>query len=181
MSPALGNVNDALAKAGMHITVAGPVQMGNNVAGQLTSDGLRIDFELSDRTFPALKQLLDLVPAVPSAPGAPSLADIITVAEARHLVAFEIGRGSVSLVARPTHAAHITPALASSSVGSSIAAAGPPAPASQRNAAASVGAGIGALALLILLAQPFVGDWLGRGSATLLRADQFAACPWEER
>ena len=196
------NLNDALAQMGLHITLSGPKQLGDDTAGQLTSDGLRIDFELSDRTFPALKQVLSAIPALPPSPGgAPGLADVITLAEARHLVALEIGRGSVSLTARPSRS------LSTSTIGSasptvssppsntfarpssgaaapSIAAAAPPAPSEsigeQRPASPPVGAAIGGLVVLVLLAQPFLGDLLGRGSAAVLSGAQPVECPWEE-
>ena len=42
-----------------------------------------------------------------------------------------------------------------------------------------IGAGIGALALLTLIAQPFIGDRLGRAAAAVLAGDA-GTCPWEE-
>jgi len=199
----IGNLNDALAGAGMHVTLSGPLKMGDDKAGQLTSDGLRVDVELSDRTFPALKQVFGAIPELPGLPGgAPGPADVIALAKARHLVAFEIGRGSVSLTARPArsspssafNSAAVTKGSSSSpsSIGRpatvaapSIAAAAPPAPSetvgAPRPAAAPVGAAIGAFVVLVLLAQPFLGDLLGRGSAAVLSSAQSTTCPWEEQ
>ena len=47
--------------------------------------------------------------------------------------------------------------------------------------AASLGAGIGALALLALLAQPFIGDRLARAGAAVLATGPTDTCPLEER
>jgi hypothetical protein len=46
--------------------------------------------------------------------------------------------------------------------------------------AVSLGAGIGALAALLLLVQPFIGDRLSRVAAAQLATDQ-EGCPWERR
>jgi hypothetical protein len=45
----------------------------------------------------------------------------------------------------------------------------------------SLGEGVGGLALLALLAQPFIGNWLARGSTALLADDGAGTCPWETR
>ena len=42
------------------------------------------------------------------------------------------------------------------------------------------GAGIGALAVLLLLLQPFIGDRLARAAAAQLATDE-EGCPWERR
>ena len=203
MTPLLGGVNDVLANAGIHITVAAPVQTGTDKAGTLTAGGLRVDFELSDQTFPALKQLLALVPFVPNPiPGAPGVGDVISVAEARHLVSVGVARGVVSLTATSAHpfVKSATTPIPSSGSGSgaapaSITAHPSTAPAAPSLVAAApaastggdatpsipIGEGVGALALLALLAQPFIGNWLARGSTTLLASDGAGACPWEER
>ncbi len=198
-------LNDLLAKAGIRITVAGPVQTGSPSATTLTAGGLRIDLELSDRTFPALKMLLDAVPFVPNPiPGAPSVGDVIALAEARHLVTVGAARGVVSLTTtaaqpfiappgpattasagRPTSSAPAPAAPARVAVppaAPSLVAAAPSA--QDRSSAAtpiSLGEGVGGLALLALLAQPFIGNWLARGSTALLAADGAGTCPWETR
>ena len=201
LTPTVGSVNDLLANAGMHITVAGPVQSGDDKAGLLVASGLRIDFELSEQTFPALKMLLDSLPFIENPiPGAPSVADIITVLEARHLVSLEVARGMVSLTARPSQpftAAPTSPSTPStgsgatgggattgrpaSSVGSpSIAAAPAAAPLAEESTSPSIGVGIGVAALLVLLLQPLLGYGAARATEGLL-ADDLASCPWEER
>ena len=101
LGKATDSVNDLLAKAGIDIAVASPRKAGDENDGELTTTGLRIGFELSDRTFPALSTLLDQVPYVPGPPGAPTLGDLIALAQARHLVSLEIGRGQVALSATP--------------------------------------------------------------------------------
>lgn len=206
LTPSFGSLNDLLQTAGIHVTVAGPVQNGTEKAGLLQAGGLRIELELSDRTFPVLGQLLDAVPEVPAlAPGAPGLGDVIALAGARHLVAIQVGRGVVSLsatAAKPfTLATPLSPSTGASTGSSPIAASSPvvgsrpgatsspslidaaPAPAviDDVPAAASVGAGVGAMALLVLLAQPFAGSWLARGSASLLASNSASSCPWEGR
>jgi hypothetical protein len=203
--PAAGSLNDVLRSAGLHITVAGPVQNGSGSAGLLQAAGLRIDFELSDRTFPVLGQLLDSIPETPPlAPGAPTVGDILALAGARHLVAIAVGRGVVSLSATESKPFTITApsgASAGGAGGAPVAGSSPsigarpgpaaapalidaaPAPAvlDDTPAAASLGAGVGALALLVLLAQPFAGSWLARGSAALLASNTASSCPWEGR
>jgi hypothetical protein len=42
-----------------------------------------------------------------------------------------------------------------------------------------IGYGIAALALLALIAQPFIGDRLGRAASTILAGDA-GSCPWEQ-
>jgi hypothetical protein len=203
LSPVVGGVNDLLGTIGMHVTVAGPVQTGTEKAGQLRADGLRIELEISEQTFPALKTLLDSLPPTPTLiPGAPGIGDIIAVAEARHLVALEFGRGVVTLratqstpfVAKPpvaptTGSGSSSPSASGSSspvagsrpsTGSapSLVDAAPAAP-STTPAAVSVATGVGALALLALLLQPFAGSWLARGTATVLASAPGSSCPWE--
>jgi len=200
-----GNLNDVLTKAGIHITMAGPVQQSGADGGQLGSDGLRIDVAFSDETVPGLTALLKGLPPLPNPiPGAPSPEDLVQLAKANNLVSIELARGVVTLATRSPFKATVTPraptgagSAANLGSASSPIAAGPArsntAPAVTGSAgvivpastdgdpATPIGAGVGALALLVLLAQPFVGDWLGRGSAALLRSEQATACPWEER
>ena len=200
-----GSLNDVLAQAGLHLTVAGPVQQSDDQAGLLQASGLRIDFELSDQTFPALRTLFDALPVVPNpVPGAPGVGDLVAVAKARHLVSLEVGRGMVSLSARAftpaarpsTSAPPRTTAAAAATVARptlpnavrpSPSGGSPavltPAPALVVDAPASVpiGAGIGALALLVLILQPFLGDGIARGVLGVLADDQIGSCPLEER
>ena len=199
------NLDDVLANAGIDIAVASPRKAGDENDGELTTTGLRIGFELSDRTFPALSDLLDQVPYVPGPPGAPTLGDLIAVAQARHLVALEIGRGQVALSASPgfsfdpgeVNIDTPTPTVSGSGtsfttpdpVGSSVAPVLEPSPAPTAQPtttpigdelpAVPIGAGIGALALLALIAQPFIGDRLGRAATAVLAGDA-GPCPWEE-
>jgi len=197
-----GSLNGVLANAGIHVTVAGPVKTGTPNATTLTAGGLRIDLELSPQTFPALKTLLDAVPFIPNPiPGTPGVGDVISVAEARHLVTVGAARGVVSLTAtasqpfagpatsnasgtagRATNTApHSPPSRpALSTAAPSLVAAAPAASDRVREATPiSIGEGVGALALLALLAQPFIGNWLARGSASLLAADGAGTCPFE--
>src|SRR3546814_2128087 len=91
------------------------MEQASDTAGQLASAGLRIDFELSDRTFPMLDDVLglvDLLPPIPPLfPGAPGVDDVLAVARARHLVSLQVGGGSVEGSARPaaqqTGSAHV--------------------------------------------------------------------------
>jgi hypothetical protein len=96
-----GTLNDALVKAGIRITVLGPVKTSGGDTGQLGSEGLRIDLAVNQQTFPAMKTLFDkLAPLAHNPiPGAPGPEDVINVLEANHLVALEVGRGVVSLQA----------------------------------------------------------------------------------
>jgi hypothetical protein len=181
------------------------VEHDGTTAGQLASSGLRIDLEISDRTIPALSQLFGLLDALPPlpdlAPGAPTLADVLVTAQARHLVRLEVARGAVSLSATPAveladlpvppspsaPAALPLPTPAPSSLAPPALApvpAAPPAPDAARPAASlpdlPLGAGIGALGVLLLLVQPFAGARLARMADALLAADDTVACPWEE-
>lgn len=197
-----GPLDDLLASVGIHITLAGPVEVSSTRAGQRGSDGLRIDFELSDRTFPALAALIDAVPPLENPiPGAPSIEDLLVVARARHLVSIELGRGLVALEARPaatfapatplpTTAAPTLPPLTSGRPDLALppAANVPTPPVAERPPAliaevpeVPAGAGVGALVLLALLAHPFIGQLLARGCAAVLAPGRSESCPWEER
>lgn len=207
LAPTVPPVDELLRNVGIDITLVGPVQQGDDKAGQLTAYGLRIGFELSDRTFPVLDQVLGAIPFVDNPlPGAPGLADLITVARARHLTSLELARGQVSLSARPARPLSVTAtqpagggggggvASATGSAGSSagrgatsvatvpsLLAAAPAAGTQTGAPSVPIGAGVGALALLALLAQPFVGERLARAARGVLGADGAASCPWEER
>ena len=202
-----GTLNDALAKAGIHITLLAPVKVAGTDTGQLGSDGLRIDLELSQQTFPVLKTLLTLLaPLHNPIPGEPGPEDVVKVLQARHLVALELGRGVVTLQATSAPAETgfeppvsggqvaggstpgplvlgegVAPSAESvlPSSGSPTLAASPAAARESRPAGASIGAGIGAVALLVLLAQPLLGDRLARMAGAVLAADDADACPME--
>jgi hypothetical protein len=204
--PGIAAANDALEALGIRVTAASPPPGGEPVAGQLTSAGLRIDFELSQETFPIIGEILDVIPPLPPiAPGAPSGDDVLAAARARNLVSLGIGGASVSLSARtPTPrtapvapgapaapAATPTPAPPSEALRPS-AVASPPSPPSLAAAApiasdaAPVSApvnglaqGIGALAVLALLVQPFVGDKLAKAAALLTDDGPADSCPRE--
>ena len=199
----LGAVLDLL---GVTITLPGPVVLDGSTSGQLASTGLRIDIEASQETLPVLGDVLDLLPPIePIIPGAPSVEDVLAVARARHLVSVELGRGVVSLTARtpaPRSAPPTTAPSAPSSGSSAPTASGPvsrpstapvarpatqpaatpvasaPVAATSESTPISVGAGVGAVAVLLLLLQPFVGNGLSRVAAAQLATSQ-DACPWE--
>lgn len=204
---AVGGVDlgSVLSTLGVTVTLPGPVGADGGTSGQLASTGLRIDIAASGENVPGLGDLLDALPPLESPiPGAPSPEDLLVAVRARHLVSVELGRGAVSLTARAATprrtAPAVTPAaptpapatgaavapLPSPPAARAPAAAAPstpaaaPAAASTPAPAASLGAGIGALAVLLLLLQPFVGDRLARAAAVQLATDQ-EGCPWEQR
>jgi hypothetical protein len=204
--PGVALLNDVLETLGIRVTAASPPTGGEVVAGQLTSAGLRIDFEASQETFPVIGDVLDgLPPFPPLAPGAPSVDDVLAAARARHLVSLGIGGASVSLSARtpaprPAPAAPGAPVAAPSAPTPAppsealrpSAVAAPPAPPTLAAAApiatapAPVSApvnglaqGIGALAVLALLVQPFVGDKLAKAAALLTDDGPADSCPRE--
>jgi hypothetical protein len=202
-----GGLNDVLERAGIHVTLAAPIAQAGGTSGQLASTGLRIDLELSERTVPAITALTALVPPLESPiPGAPSVEDLVAAARARHLVTIELGRASVALTARPA-IVFGTPAAPAVTPRRPVRAAPVPAQPSALVGAPSVplapapvvspgaptvptatsdvpqttfAAGIGALVLLALLAQPFAGNRLARLASAIL-ADDAGACPREKR
>ena len=200
-NPAFDGINELLATAGIRLTAAGPVEQAGSSSGQLASTGLRIDLEVSDRTLPVLATLGDNLPPIDSLiPGAPSIEDVIVAARARHLVAIQLGRGAVSLNA-PAPRPRVTappsiPTRPAVSPSGRVPSAIVPAPSNQPGTlepgtplkpapastpAAPVSEGIGAIALLAMLAQPFIGDRLARAAGVVLAADQGTTCPQEER
>ena len=204
------DLSSLLGPLGVDITLPGPVALEGDNTGQLASTGLRIDIEASRETVPVLGDVLDgLPPFEPLIPGAPGIEDLVAVARARNLVSVELGRGVVSLSARtptprPASAPTATPAAPSSGATSPVASAPAQRPATAVPAARpstatpaatpvaaapvaatatpplSIGAGVGALAVLLLLVQPFIGDRLSRVAAAQLATDQ-ESCPWERR
>jgi hypothetical protein len=198
-----GGVEDALSAAGIRLTVAGPVEQQGETSGRLASSGVRIDLELSGSTLPGFTALADALPPLESpVPGAPSVEDLLVAAQANHLQTIEVGRGVVSLTARP--AVTIAPlpfpdapalpsvpmAAAPSLVGAPVAhpspapsagqAAEAPAPIATTPAGVTLASGIGALAALALIAQPFAGKALARLPDALLGTASADHCPWEE-
>jgi hypothetical protein len=201
-----GSLNELLARAGIRVSLAGPIEAAGGTSGQLASTGLRIDFELSEQTVPAITALTELVPPVENPlPGVPGIEDVVAAARARHLLAIEFGRAAVSLTARPAFTA---PPLALPAPARPLARAGaaqpstlvgatPPAPPSSpptivtsapsAPAATShaphttFAAGIGALALLALVVQPIAGTRLARLAGAVLATDHAGTCPREER
>ena len=203
-NPAVADLNGLLAAAGIRVTVSGPVQQDGDTAGRLASDGLRIELEVSDATLPILVTLRDLVPVIDTPPGTPGLADVLALTEARHLTAIQVGRGLVSISARPpaTPRPAVPPASGASTTGATPTGAtrpgtpaasptaSPPrlgdaaplaAPATDNASGLGVGEGIGAVALLALALQPLVGNRLALRSAALLAVDQETTCQWEGR
>lgn len=196
-----------LADAGIRVSLPGPVEHSGETTGQLGSTGLRIDLEVSERTAPILGQIADALPPLDSPiPGAPSVEDVVAAARARHLVALDVGRAVVSLTTSPAFeappfeapstdlAAGATalpgsPSAPATTASGSAAAPAPasapaavtPGPASSSDTSVgSLGAGIGALALLALLLQPFIGDRIARASAAILATSPADTCPLEQ-
>ncbi|HEU5083634.1 MAG TPA: hypothetical protein VFU14_09865 [Acidimicrobiales bacterium] len=199
-------VLQALSDAGLRISMPGPIEQDGEQAGALASTGLRIDLELSERTAPIIGQVADALPPMENPiPGAPGLADAIVFLRATHLSALEVGRAQVSLTTRPAFVAppfeaggpSSSPSLGGSGSAPSLSPpiARTPAPAASLTPApapagggttpvatsdvapASLGAGIGALALLALLAQPFLGRRIARAGAAVLATSPTDTCP----
>jgi hypothetical protein len=193
-------LNEQLAAAGISISLAGPVEQDGDTAGQVMAAGLHIVID-SKVSQPVIGPLLDLVP--PN--DLPMVEDLLVLARVRHLQYIDVGRGMVSLVTRGQPIAQpalddlgtdLPPAPASvdaaSLVGDTLAAPAPPtvaAPqttpttrrATQPVSATTLATGIGALALLALLAQPFLGHQLARLATALLAPGAAGSCPQEER
>jgi hypothetical protein len=194
-----GDLNKQLAAAGITITLAGPVGENGDTAGQMTAAGLRIVLD-SGPSLPTLSQLRALVPPT----DAPFVEDLLALAQAHHLQYIDVGRGQVTLAARGRFTqpevpldlgSDIQPAPATvdaaNLVGDTLAA---PAPTSSGGSAprsastptepasaTTLASGIGALALLALLAQPFFGTRLARAANALLGPGATGSCPQEER
>jgi hypothetical protein len=174
------------------------VKLGDEQVSQLSAAGLHIDLEISDRTLPALGDLLALIPPVPPlAPGVPGVDDLLAVAQARHLGSIQIAGASVALTARPTAPEAVipddppvdlspstptfgaTPTFPSSPGVSLNPSTAPGLPTSTNAPAPTLAQGIGAIALLALLIQPFLGDRLARGAGLLTSAGLTDTCPRE--
>jgi hypothetical protein len=55
-----------------------------------------------------------------------------------------------------------------------------PAAATGEPVVGSLGAGVGVLALLVLLLQPFLGDRIARALSGIYTSGEATTCPWEE-
>jgi hypothetical protein len=201
LGPIVTALNDALGRAGITITVSDPVVLGGEQPNELASYGLRIGLELSPQTLPALAALIDALPPIDSPiPGLPSIEDVLALAQARHLAAIEVGRGSVKLIGRTgadelpivdvpsppsTGGIALPPATGSFDVPPTSGGTAPqaPGPVDLPTEPVSIpeGYGVGALVLLVLLAMPFVGERLSRICAAVLATDRSTTCTWEER
>lgn len=186
-----GELNQLLANAGIRVSVAEPTQAVGGSGGQRGANGLRIDFEFSPRTFPAIAELADMLPPLENpAPGAPSAEDLIAVARARHLTAISVGGAQVSLEARsaavfalpdvlgifddllpslePTGSTSAFPDLAPSQGGAGVLSSAP----STRRAAASdaipVGGSLIGLVFLALVVPPVLATRLSGAASTVL-------------
>ena len=203
IGPLTGSLNDVLKAAGIKITLAGPVKLESGAAGQLTSVGLRIDLELSDKTLPGLNTLINALPPIDNPlPGTPSVEDLLQVAKARHLVSIAMGSAQVALAARPGFEGSTTtpsnPPVDLGSSGSSFDLPGagvfespsqvpsvptgtPVAPTLASDTPALPKAvGVGSLVLLALLALPFLGDRLAAAALAILGTATTDDCPLEE-
>jgi hypothetical protein len=194
-------VNELLKMLGLRVTVASPIKQEAPEAGQLISAGLRIDLEVSNKTYPQVGQLLDQLPPLPTlVPGAPGLDDVLALARARHLLTIGIGQAEVSLGARQDGAVPVDAPAGSVDLPLDLPAGSPdpvdfgsgttptvasvpPRPVGARSTADSgspgFAEGIGVLAVLGLLVQPLLADRISRGAALLLSADPTDACPRE--
>lgn len=202
----LGSARDLrqqLERAGLRITVSGPVRQAAGTAGQLSLAGLHVELELSQETVPALAHLLRLVPSVGGvAPGAPSVDDVVQVARARHVTTIDVGGAAVTLSvqAGPAFGADGEASVPPGSEdvppqASDVGDASPFVPVreklptdtlrsgtslGQASSApvqpASVGAGIGATVVLVLLAQPLAGHRVRRLVTLVLDSAQTEGC-----
>ena len=196
-SAAVTAVNDLLTGLGLRITVASPVEQEAPQAGQLISPGLRVDLEVSEKTFPQIGDLLGQLPPLPPlVPGAPGLDDVLALARARHLLTIGVGQAAVDLGVRSgggdvelsTDGGLGLPTELPGSVdfGSGTLPSLPPqisTPIGTREPgdtpAAGFAEGIGVLAILGLLLQPLLADRISRGAAFLLDGDPADTCPRE--
>lgn len=200
VDPVVGIVNDVLEAAGLTVTLAGPVDLGEGETGQRLTTGLRIGLDLSPQTVPQLTALLDALPPIENpVPGAPGIEDLLQVARAHQIGSIDVGRALVSLTARPSRerdpdlpstgggAAPTggTPTFTPGALGLPPAApVGLPQPGGRPVPAGATselprGAGIGGLVLLALLSAPFIGDRLGGMAQAILGARGGATCPRE--
>lgn len=195
------SLNDQLKAVGISISLTGPVEQGGDTAGQVTAAGLHIVLD-SAPASPVIDPLTGLVP--PN--DLPLVEDLLQAARTRHLMYIDVGRGQASLVTRGTPIAQSVDTglgsdlqLAPAEVGAlglvggtdlpsiepaPVSTGSGPAPAPLRSEPAStttLAGGIGALAVLALLAQPFLGKALATFATTTLAPGAAGSCPREER
>jgi hypothetical protein len=205
-TPLADSLNTLLNKAGIHITLVGPVKLeGTSGPGQLSSSGLRIDLEISPKTFPAISQLRQALPPLDSpVPGLPSIEDVLALASARHLATIDVGAGLVALdtrgagselppdtstgtdgstpsfsdlgVTTPGFTFPSTPSISTPTGSSPVSPVG-----ATESAPVPIGIGVGGLVLLALLVQPFLGERIARACGTVLGTGHADTCRWEER
>src|SRR5207244_1671274 len=102
-----------------------PFEQQGGSTGQLSSGGLRIDLEISDRTAPILATIRSAFPPLDSPiPGAPGIEDVLALTKARQLVAVGLGRGAVVLSARSA-ASTVAPPLNAAPVVSPVVTPSP--------------------------------------------------------
>ena len=203
--PIVDNLNSLLVKAGIHVTVVAPVKLeGETGPGQLSSSGLRVDLEISQKTYPVIGQIVHALPPLDSpVPGLPSIEDVLALAQARHLASLDVGRGLVALDTRgaatfetppPTDLGGSTGSFSELPVttgGFDVTSppavslptgAAPTAPVASTETPTSVpiGIGVGGLVLLALLVQPLLGERIARACGTVLAAGHADTCRWEE-
>jgi hypothetical protein len=199
LTPLVGGLNDILKAVGLNVTLAGPVTQDGKTSGQLASAGLRIGLDLSPDTIPVLRMLIDAIPPIENPlPGAPSIEDVLAAAQARNLGAVELGRGVVTLSARSAGATDLPAPDLSGDSGTSFPSTsgdfalpggsavptvggGSQPVGTTEEAELPVGAGVGALLLLVLFLQPFLGERIAWISSAVLAADRPDTCTWEER
>jgi hypothetical protein len=190
-------LNQVLGALGIRVTVSSPVEQEAPTAGQLLAGGLRIDLEVSDRTYPQIGDLLDQLPPLPTlVPGAPGLDDVLALARAQHLATVAVGQAQVNLGVRSftnelqgsddvplAFPSDIPGSFAidpiPSSSGDAPVASGPIVRTADEAPPAGFAEGIGLLAVLGLLLQPLLADRISRGAAFLLAADPNDSCPRE--
>lgn len=185
-------LNDAIESAGIHVTLAGPVELSGGGDGQLSSAGLRIDLDLSASNFPALMALIDSLPPIEAPiPGVPGIEDVLQVAKANNIVAVELGRAQVALAARPgfeTEFTELPPSTTPSFTAPSFQDGGfgplPTAAPTTRPGSVAVapaaelptGEGIAGIVALALLVQPFIGARIAAAARALLGLDERNDC-----
>ena len=205
--PLTGSLNDLLAAVGIHLTVAAPVKVAGAGAGELASDGLRIDVELSPKTLPASRPVLQAHPADQQPDPGHARASRTSCSWPRPVTSWPSswpvasstwrpGPGS-TLGASPTDAAAIDgpghprglrraqhrrilrdPDAAGVHAGRARPWRRPSRRAHRRSRRPSAS---GRSCCLALLCLPFIGDRLALAAGAILAADPTDACPLEER
>lgn len=195
------NLNEALETYGITVTAPGAVELDGDSSGVYATTGLRVQIRFSPTSYPLLIELLDAVPTPESPiPGAPSLADAITLAKANELAILDIGRTRVELSAStlpafaPSPAPPVTPPVSSSGGSADLGlgpALAPPQPPPALDPSSSVldptpsvstvtplplASGLGALAFLVLLGLPVVGDRMALAARRLLYPPSEVVC-----